>query len=253
MEKTFISQTHQLDYAIEMALISYKNALNQLQAAQIAMGQQKVGAATQVLQAESGSKIANISSNLKYIKAPISGTVTSISATEGNFAAPGSTLIKLENTTALSLTVAVNSYEKSLIETGDKVTIESDYSQTLEGQIISISPSLDSTTKKINVEILIENPQSLTPGSIVKAIFNQHSKKGIFIPLNSIYNGDEGQYVKVAEEGKIIFKKVSMGQITGDYVEILAGLNGTEKIVTSSELFLDEGEKVKTSSDQNLN
>ncbi|MFA6992401.1 MAG: efflux RND transporter periplasmic adaptor subunit, partial [Candidatus Gracilibacteria bacterium] len=247
-KKGFTTQIHQLDYAIQMALIGYKNAITQLQLAQFGMGQQKIGAQTQVLQSESGSQIAQISANSKYITAPIDGVVTSISAEKGNTLAPGMPILKVENSKKLSITVALNSYEATLVKVGDEVKVEADNTK-VDGTIISISPSLDSMTKKINVEILINNPKEITPGSIAKVYFSPAISGAIFIPLNSVYNAEDGQYVKVFGDGKIAFQSVEIGEITDDFVEITGGLKGNEKVIISSELFLDEGEKVKLLTD----
>jgi len=243
LEKTFVSQTHQMDYGIQMALIGYKNAIHQLQLAQIGMGQQQIGASMQVLQAESGAQMAQVSANSKYIKAPIDGVVSSLSAEKGNTLAPGMPAFKIENSQNLLIDVALNLYEATLIKVGDNVKVDSS-GNISEGKVLSISPSANSMTKKINLEVLIQNPKNIVPGTFVKITFASSAEGRIFVPLNAVYNMDEGQFVKTVEGDKIALKKVEMSEITGAFVEIKSGLNGTEKIVTNSDLFLDEGEKV---------
>lgn len=244
LKKSHVAQDHQLDFAMQMAVIQYQNAIRQWELSLAGAGQQNIGAEMQVLQAESGAKMAQVSRDAKYVKSPIAGVITSISAEKNNMAAPGMPLVTVENTGSLVFDTSLNPYESTLVRVGDKVIIESD-TGSAEGEISWISPSANSMTKKIDLEILIPDPKNITPGTLAKATFSANTDSKIFVPINSVYNNEGKHFVKIVEGKKIAYRNVEIGEITGDYAEITSGLNGTEKVATSSELFLSEGEEVK--------
>ncbi len=236
-EKSLELQLDQLGFAIQATSTQYESTVNQLESLQLSTRLQELGINSQITQADSAYEIAKLSKEYQIIKAPISGVVTSVTATEGNLAAPGQLLVQIENTDKLLIKTSVNKKEATLLKVGDNVTIDGE-----KGKIVSINPTLNAMTKKIDIEI--ETDGDLTAGSFVKIVFSPGAKKSIFIPLNSISIISGEKVVKTVGKDLIVeCKNVETGQIIGNYIEILSGLKGNEKIVTSI-TSLEEGEKI---------
>lgn len=247
VKENYYAQVDQIDQAIEMTYIQYEMAAKQLESALVSAGQQELAAKMQSVQASSGTEIAEINAELKYIKAPISGTVTQVAAKEGNMTAPGQTLVKIENQNSLSVTTSVNPYEVSLLNEGDIVIVEGD-SGNARGEIISISPTADEFSRKIKIEISITSRKNnIIPGSFVKINFSSTAKNKLFIPLNSIsgIDGDKKTIKTVDSKNLIKHKKIETGEIIGNYIEVLSGLTGNEKLVKATTAFIQENEKVE--------
>lgn len=243
------AQMDQLDFAILGAKTAYENAAKQFEIAVSGLDLQKIGLKGQILQAEMGLESAKLNSNQKYITSPIEGVVTSISTTvkKGNLAAPGQVLMKVENSKKLSIKTSVNLEEVELITKGDKVKISSNsIKNPVEGEIISISPSANDTSKKIDIEIEFTNDKNIIPGSLVKIVFSPKSTKK-FVPLNSIYTENLNEYIKIIDEdNKVVAKEITLGNIIGEYVEV-TGLKDDEKIIKSPSASIQEGDIVKES------
>ncbi len=242
LETNYDSQIDQLNFAISSYGKQYELAQTQLESAYQSASLQQLGADSQLIQAASGAKISRITSNQKNLTAPIDGVITEITAKEDSLVNPGQTLVKIENAGNLTVKTSLNEYEATLIHTGDTVKID-----TSIGRVSSISPSLNSVTKKIDVEISIDRPGLIIPGSFVKIEFTTEPENRIFIPLNSIHVNDTGDFVKVIEDDKVTTKKITIGEIIGDYVEIKTGLNGTEKIIRTATNLVEDGDLVKIS------
>lgn len=247
LDENYKSQNNQLELAATSAYHQYLNAVAQTESAVIGGQLQTLNSEGQTIQADSSAQISEINRDLKHIKAPIDGVITSLSAEEGNLASPGIIIAKVENQNSLSINVSLNSYEAGLVEVGDKVKIIADDESVTQGEIVSISPSLNERSQKIDLEISIDKKKNITPGSFVKIDFTAQSGQRIFIPLNSISGiDDENKTIKIVnDENQIEIKKIRIGKIIGEYVEVVSGLNGREQIVLGSTTFVDEGDAVK--------
>ncbi|MBL4694786.1 biotin/lipoyl-binding protein [Candidatus Gracilibacteria bacterium] len=240
LEEGLDSQIDQLNFAIQSSFAQYQSAKTQQQSAIAASQLQELNSQIQSNNAKTNRELTTLSANEKKIKSPISGKVTEITITEGNLVSPGQVIAKIKNTDSLIIKTAINSDEAALIAVGDKVMVDSE-----EGIITSISPSADEITKKINVEIVIQNSE-IKAESLVDIKFFANQKNRIFIPLNSIFLQNNKKFVKILnEKNRIQLQEVELGEILGIFVEITSGLNRSEEIIEAKGLFLEEGEKVK--------
>ncbi|MBD3360960.1 efflux RND transporter periplasmic adaptor subunit [Candidatus Peregrinibacteria bacterium] len=238
------SQQDQLEYAVQTAYLQYRSAISQLKSIETGGELQELGIESQIVQLNSSVQTAELNKDQKKVRSPIDGVVTSVTAEEGNFVNPGQTLITIENSKNLSIKTSVNEKEAELLSTEDKVNIKGE-SDEMEGKIVSISPTLNSMSKKNDIEIELTGSMDIKAGSFVKITFSSAPENKIFIPLNSVFIQDEKKIVKtVNNKNTINFKEIKTGQIIGDYIEILDGLNGNEKIVKTITVFLNEGEKI---------
>ncbi|MBU1152257.1 efflux RND transporter periplasmic adaptor subunit [Patescibacteria group bacterium] len=248
LEENFDAQLNQLDFAINNAYSQYQIARKQYYQAANSADLQKIQSESALLQAETSAKTTQLQQQYRNIKAPIAGIITEISAEEGNMASPGQVLMTIESQDSLLIKTGINFDEKELVAIGDTVTIEAD-GKTVEGEISAILPSANSQTKKIDLEIIVEEPEKIIPGSFIKINFNPDTKSAIYIPLNSIFTAKGENYVRLVENDSIAIKTVEVGKVFGDYIEILGGLNGNEKIIKASTAFLEEGDKIKIVND----
>lgn len=246
-KESYKLQVQQLNSSIRSAKVQCEIALRQVESAKAAKILQELQAKGQVIQAETSRLIAELQFNEKNIKAPISGLVTSISIEEGNLVTPGQIIIQVEKTDNISIKTSLNENEVAFVEVGDEVEIEID-GQIVTGKIISISPSLNSQSKKIDVEIEISN-QSIKAGAFAKVQFKANQGNRVFIPLNSIHLSESDKFVWVLDENnQTSLQAIETGEIIGEFIEVKNGLEGNEKIIRTSSSFLTEGEKVEIAS-----
>lgn len=238
------SQLQQLNFAISSAQSQFKSAQNQVEIMAESGELQELGIEGQLSQLDSSLQAAKLSLQYQNVESPINGTVTEIKAEEGNLTSPGQILMKIENLNAITVKTSVNEEELQLIKVGDSVEIKNNDSK-LFGVITSVNPTANAITKKFDVEIETNDNKNLNPGAFVKVIFTADTNNRTFIPLNSISLIADTKIVKTIKgDSTIEFKQVTTGQIIGDYIEVITGLNGNEKIVKTVTVPLAEGEKV---------
>ncbi len=244
VKDTATAQLNQLDSGIETIFLQYKLAQNQLDSLKIGSNLQDLAVDGQILQASSTINALELSIENQTIASPIDGVITSLQAEEDNLVSPGQILAKVENLSQLSVKTSVNPSEAQLINIGDNVTVEND-SISSQGTIISISPTLNEISKKIDIEIVLAQSAGITSGEFIKIVFSLDPDDKIFIPLNSVYINEGQKIVKVVDNDLIVnFKEIETGQIIGDYIEVTSGLDGNEKIIGDTLVFLNEGEKI---------
>jgi membrane fusion protein (multidrug efflux system) len=83
----------------------------------------------------------------------------------------------------------------------------------------------------------------------LKKLFDYHNPSAMVVPINTIQNSDEGQFVMVAriENGKNIAKKqrVKVGKEYGGMAEITEGLVANDKLITTGYQDLNDGDNIK--------
>lgn len=241
LDLTEQSQIDQLEFAQNSAEIQANGSLSQIEASQIGSELQNLQILSQATQIEMSEKIARTNQKYQHITSPIEGTITEILIDEGNFVAPGQAIIRIEKNGQLIAETSITYEEKKLLDLDQSAEIEVGDTK-IKGKIIEISPSLNSVSKKIRVKIALKENKEIIPGTFAKIILPIKTT-AVFIPLNSIQLSDT-PFVRILKNEEIKFKTVKTGRIIDNYIEIISGLNGDEKIITSI-TELSEGEKVK--------
>lgn len=240
-------QIQQLNNQISSAKVQCEIALRQVESTKASAILQELQAEGQVIQASTTRLINELQFNEKNIKAPIDGVVTSITVEEGNLVSPGQVILKVEKTDKISIRTSLNEKEAKFIRVGDEADIEID-GKKVEGEIVSISPSLNAESKKIDVEIEVKN-QQITAGAFAEVNFKVRKQGKTFIPVNSIQLRETDKFVWVIdEENMTSLQAIKTGEIIGNFIEVTDGLSGDEIIIRTTSNFLTEGEKVEIAS-----
>jgi len=246
LEITKDTQLNTLNLGIKSANIQYQNALNQNETAEIAKQLQTNQVKAQIIQNEGNKEIQEATAKKRYIRSPINGTINKIFVKENNMASNQTPFAQIENKENTIIKTSLSPKEAKLIRKTTPIIIEIEGNK-IEGFISNYTPNLNPQTGNYDIEITPMPPIS-TPTGETATIKFKPSSKNIFIPLNSIYIDDEKTYVKtINQQNRIEYNHIETGEIIGDKIEITQGLNGTEKIITSVNIFTKEGEKVTTS------
>jgi RND family efflux transporter MFP subunit len=183
--------------------------------------------------------------NKSVITAPFDGIISSIPYRTGDLITAGQIVASIVNQEGLQVKAHINQKERNLVSEGSEVLIEDIY----HGTINNISPSIDSITKKIELIIAItdENAKKLTIGQYVNAkifIDNTKNNQTFIIPLAAVKVYQDRKVVFFVDENNIIQEKeIKTGNILGDNIEIIEGLD-LENNIISSVAGLTVGEEV---------
>jgi multidrug resistance efflux pump len=185
------------------------------------------------------------------IRSPISGTVTSLSVGQGDFASNGQNMAVVANEGAREIVAFVSEDVRNTIAPGMKVLVDGQY----DGVITSADPGLDPNTKLARVTVGVPKDVALTNGSFVEVAVSQDTattttkvtkpkQTGWYIPVAAIKVLPTGLALfTVADDGTLKAQEIHEGTIVGDRMLIQDKLSAELRIVTDVRGRI-EGEKV---------
>jgi RND family efflux transporter MFP subunit len=198
----------------------------------------QVSAKSSVDAARGGLQQAVIAADKLTIRAPFAGKVSGVSVEAGDEINVGSSIATVEDPSSLKIVANLSGNEIRKVQVGGLVKFGSSSSAT----ITTIAPSADPLTKKYKVEIITSNPY-LKPGEFIKLHFQlgevAKNDKRIFLPLTAINILASGDSVWKVVDGKAVKAPVALGDIEGEYVEILSGLSFGDEVIVEGGRIID--------------
>ena len=220
-------------------------------------GLQTRGAASddEVAQARTALAIAEaeeriLATRLAYtrIHAPFAGIITERLVDPGDFVAKNSHLLTLADPASLIAEAAVSGLVLPRIQVGDpaQVRIDALGGQRFPGNILRIHPTLSETSRQALVEVRFEQiPAGARAGQFVRVELGTAAVPRLLVPFRAVRRDREGPFVWVVDsDGKAERRSVETGQRIADGVEIIAGVDAAESVVTGGFLGLAAGKAV---------
>ncbi len=180
------------------------------------------------------------------IVAPISGTISQISANVGELATPGQLIASIVNPNALQVKTYASENDLSKINLGDTAQIDGGAA----GIVSNISPAINAQTKKAEVIVAITKnakiPIVVGQNASVKINPKNAAGGGFLLPIHAVQFTDNGNFVFIIDSRNIIQAlPVQTGDLIGENIEIAGGLKSDDKIVASVR-GLKEGDTIIT-------
>ncbi len=200
----------------------------------------------QVAAARAASDTASAQMKYATVTAPFAGVITQKMAHAGDLAAPGRPVLVLENPDHMQVQTSVTAEVFAKLKPGSEVSILQDGQQgDIVGKVAGLVPATDPVTHSHLVKIDLPRGAGLNSGAFVQVAFPLGTREGIRVPAGAILEraGITGVFVADAQ-ARVQYRMVRTGQTSGNMVEIQAGLNPGERVVTSSAVALQSGDKV---------
>ena len=117
----------------------------------------------------------------------------------------------------------------------------------IKGQVVSVGPAADSSTRAFPVEVLLENRQGNIKAGMVASLklSSGVSKNAVTVPPNAVLDKNGAHSVFVVEEGKAREITVKTGIATEKLIEIKEGLKEGQSVIVSGNRLVSDGQKVK--------
>ena len=183
------------------------------------------------------------------IVAPFSGVVTQKQVEKGAFVNVGNPIATIVDISKLRIKLNVSESNVYQLKKGDISTITSEVypEHSFSGRISFISEKGDETH---NYQVEIEMPNSgkypLKAGTFVNASVKIPGKAlSLFIPREALQGSSQDASVFVAENGKAVLRKITVGEGNDLDLEILSGLKKGDKIVTTGQINLSDGKSIQ--------
>lgn len=167
------------------------------------------------------------------VYAPIDGIVQQKHASIGEYLAAGAPVVDIVRMNPLRLQAQVPERDASTVRFGQnvRVSVEGDGKIYL-GQIKRLSPVITAQSRMLMVEADVQNDGNLRPGSFAKAeIVTNDAKMAVTVPNNAIVTFAGIEKVIVVQNGKALEKPITTGRRSGEWTEILAGINVGDQVI----------------------
>jgi Cu(I)/Ag(I) efflux system membrane fusion protein len=183
------------------------------------------------------------SENIKIV-APQDGIVASLGVREGMYIQPNTTIMSLAGLSSVWLQAEVFESQADWVAAGQAAEARLEYMPGTEftGQVDYVYPVLDPVTRTLRVRLRFDNPdERLKPNMYARvSIYGRLKPNALSIPREALIPAPGRDRVVVAlGDGKFQVREVLTGLESGSYVEILAGIEEGDEIVTSAQFLID--------------
>jgi macrolide-specific efflux system membrane fusion protein len=190
---------------------------------------------------KSKSDLAAAEIDLSYavIRAPISGTVASVSTQEGetvaaSFAAP--TFVTIIEDNALELVAMVDETDIANVRPGDtvKFTVEAYPSREMPAIVKRIDPVATIISGVVNYPVMAaiqRDGRLLKPDMTANITIKTAERKALVVPNSAVQREGEERYVLLARDGKQEKRTVTIGTRDAGFTEIKKGLTVGDRVV----------------------
>lgn len=193
-------------------------------------------------------KLAKENLEATDVAAPISGIVADKNISLGESVGQGSKLFTIVNSEEMYIETGVSERDVIKVKKGQKALINvGTLKETIEGEIIGVSPILDEESKTYKIKVAVNNIDNKLKGGMfgtVELIVGDN-RKGLAIPKTSVLNKGGEHFIYVLDKDKANKRKVVMGYSNDKYYEVVEGINKEDKVITSFNDKIEDGSLVK--------
>jgi RND family efflux transporter MFP subunit len=183
------------------------------------------------------------------VEAPWDGVVSKVLVKDGDFVAPRAPLVEMYDPTSLVIRLAVPEAKATEIAKGTPATVQLDAypDMTFPGRVSLVYPELDSRMRTRTAEVKLETPVVLLPGMFARLKLTLKSEAGaLTVPVDAVLVQPNGEKVVfVVKDGKAQQRVVHTGLEGEGRVQVLAGLQAGDLVVTAGQEKLKDGMSVK--------
>jgi len=191
------------------------------------------------------------------LRAPIAGLVGMRRIDVGDTVGAGLPVISVLDLNPAKIRVAVPEAEIGQVRQGARatVTIPSLNNQQFEGKVESVGVAADQVTRSYTVKIAVNNSSHLLRAGMVgeSRIFGTAMVNALTVPGDAIVHDARGValvYVYYPAQRRVFARRVELGALLGNEVEIKSGLRADDQIVVAGQQNVREGSSARITGDQ---
>jgi membrane fusion protein, copper/silver efflux system len=185
-----------------------------------------------------------------HILSPFTGIVVNIGARDGQFVTPQTEIYMIADLSRVWVYVYVYEYELPWITVGDEaqMKVAALPGSVFTGKTTYIYPYLEADTRTIKVRLEFDNPGiDLKPNMFADvSILASKQVDAVVIPTKAVLRtGDRDAVLVVRGPGKYEPRDVKLGISSEGQVQILAGLDVGDEVVTSAQFLIDSESQLR--------
>lgn len=181
------------------------------------------------------------------IVAPAAGLVLERKVEPGQVVGSGSgVLFRIAKGGEMELKAQVGEVDLAKISQGTLAQVTPvGSSKAFTGEVWQVAPVIDPQSRQGTARIALAYAPELKPGGFANAIINSDTIVAPKLPDSALLTDAKGSYVYVVgKDNKVQRRDVKTGMVSDAGIAIVAGLDGSERVVIRSGGFLSPGETV---------
>jgi RND family efflux transporter MFP subunit len=195
--------------------------------------------------ARAASDVADTTETFSQIVAPFDGVVTEKMVEPGNMAAPGTSLMRVEDARGFRLEVRVDESRIAQITPGLAVPVALDagadgVARIASGTVTEIGRAVDADTRAFLVKISLPAESGLRSGMFGRAHFSTRPRRALTVPAAALVHRGQMTSVFVVEKD---VARVRLVNVSG--TEVLAGLSDGDIVIVAAPPTMSDGRRVR--------
>lgn len=182
-----------------------------------------------------------VNERLKVL-APMNGVITEIKIGEGAFIMPKTAIMSIADLSKVWINADVFQREVNFIKVGQKaeINVEGFTDKDWSGKVDYIYPTLNARSRTLRVRIVVDNIMGdLKPNMFANIALKAADIQAIQVPKEALIRGRINRVIVQTDNEHYLVVAVRPGRESDEMVEILFGLDGSERVVVSSQFLID--------------
>jgi RND family efflux transporter MFP subunit len=179
------------------------------------------------------------------IRAPFDGVIARRWINAGDLASAGQPLLELEGSSGFEILAQIPDSLATTLKAGASLECEAG-GEKFSGWLREISSTADAATRSVEVKIDVPATSRARSGQFTRILIPGRASRALLVPAAAVsLNGQMERIFVVDSDNRAVLRIVRTGATRGDRVEILSGLNGSERIVVSPATGLRDGQPLE--------
>jgi membrane fusion protein, multidrug efflux system len=185
------------------------------------------------------------------VEAPTAGTVTAKLIEAGGAVTTNQHLFDIADDSLLVVRVQMSELDVVHVKVGSRATVQLDAlpDANLTGTVRRVFPAANAQTRLVPVEVALGRSSGgprVRPGFLARIHFDLEQRgQAIAVPAAALGASASGPFVYVVQADTLVRRPVSTGMTSAGLVEVAEGLTPGELVVTSGQVNLRQGAKVR--------
>lgn len=183
----------------------------------------------------------------RLIRAPFSGVLGFRNVSQGTLLSPNTVVTTLDDVSIIKLDFSIPEIYLAVLSKGQEVISRSPAYPGMDfiGRVQTISSRVDPITRSVTVRAHLNNDaRLLRPGMLLTVNLVQNRSSALVVPEEAILPIQDKKFVYVVKENTAQRVEVETGRIRPGIVEILAGLEEGQQVITRGVIKVRPGSKV---------
>jgi RND family efflux transporter MFP subunit len=182
------------------------------------------------------------------VRAPFAGVVGERFVSVGDYVSRGTRVASVLRVDPLRVQMTVAEKDVAAMAVGRAVrfTVDAYPGEAFTGQIRYISPAVLADTRALTVEAVVPNGDGrLRPGFFATARIDRGAPTPrLVVPASAVRVVNDAARVFVVEGDRAVERVVTVGESSGDVIEVVAGITADERVVASNLTQIADGVRV---------